>query len=170
MTTAGRTEPVQAVLSAGNIDTSYLRAGAGTTVMLVMRDSPNDGSWSPLRDALFAALVTRCRVIMPLARRTAGGSSPTFSGWLHDFLEGLGAATICLVVADPFCQEAIEFVQEHSSQIERLVLLSDGERDLHVMAECPTCVLRSGSPSLVSDTTRFLMPDRHTDFAEPPLT
>ena len=166
MTAAGRTEPVQAVLSAGNIDTAYLRAGAGTLVMLLVHDEMR----AEMRDALFGALSNRCRVIMPLACSTPAHDVATFSGWLHDFLEGLGAAAVCLVVADPSCQEAIEFVQEHPSQIERLVLLSTGERELRLQAECPTCVLHASSPSIVGDTLRFLLSNHQTECAGPSPT
>lgn len=149
-----RVAAVHATLSAGDVNTEYRRGGDGDVVIVVVGDA--------LREPLFSALAAHCRVIMPVATTPLNGEPVVFSPWLHDFLEGLGTPGVLLVVAEPSCREAIEFVQAHTSQIERLLLLS-GDATLRAGPECPTCVLAESSASLVEDAVRFLLsPLPHT--------
>jgi hypothetical protein len=154
MTAPGSVIPVRAILSAGEIETEYLRGGHGRVVILVVTRE--------LRHPLFVALASGCRVIMPVATTPAidGSASPSsWSGWLHDFLEGLGSTSVTLVVADPACQEAVRFVEEHPTQIERLVLLT---RQAHLFAASigPTHVLDlDHSDLLVAEVAAILRTD-----------
>src|SRR4051812_35072646 len=47
------------------------------------------------------------------------------SGWVADFLEGLGATSVGLLVTQTFCMAGIELAMMASDQITRLVLVAD---------------------------------------------
>ena len=47
------------------------------------------------------------------------------AGWLADFLEGIGAADVCVVATDRFSMAAIELAMLGAEQIARVVLVAD---------------------------------------------
>ena len=143
--------PVRAVLNAGDVETEYLRGGQGRVVILVVTRE--------LRHPLFVALAQGCRVIMPVATTPVveplDGSG--WAGWLHDFLEGLGATAVALVVADPACDEAVQFVEEHPTQIERLVLLTSRPQVSGANAHDALVLDPGSTDSVVTDVAAYLL-------------
>jgi hypothetical protein len=73
---------VAAFVQAGAVETPYVRAGHGESVILV-------GAVAPVEeDALFLHLATRYRVFAPIVVTSA--SCTSFDAWLRDFIDGLG--------------------------------------------------------------------------------
>ena len=149
-----RSAAMKATLSAGSVDTEYLRCGSGRVVVALVAPA--------LRERLLDALAPHCRVIMPLATTPAAHRSPSFSTWLRDFLEGIGASSAALVVTDPACADAIEFAREHEAGLERLVLITEAPHTLRSPRTLPTRVLTPNGATFVEDAVQFLLLDEPT--------
>lgn len=98
----------------------YRRSGAGPTLLLLGAEAGH----SPISTELVAALGTRFRVIVP---DVPEGTSAT--AWIVEFLEGLGTCHVAILAANHLCMPAIELAFRGIEQIERLVLIPDGEPD-----------------------------------------
>ena len=53
------------------------------------------------------------------------GEGVHIAGWVADFLEGIGATSVCLLATGSFCIDAIEMAMSGSEQIERVVLVAN---------------------------------------------
>lgn len=83
---------VRAIVCAGGVETEYLRAGSGETLVL-LAPAPSDGG---LVEELALALAERFRVFVP----TPPADWPRGT-WLSDFREGVGVQAARLVVLQP---------------------------------------------------------------------
>lgn len=87
--------PVRASVSAGGVDTAYLRVGAGRPILLVTLVTL-DAALAAGLEALAGSLAPYGRVIVPLA--PAPPDAPGRAAWLGDFLDGVGVTALRLVV------------------------------------------------------------------------
>jgi hypothetical protein len=98
----------------------YRRSGAGSTLLVLGGDAES----SAISTELVAALGARFRVIVPDVPKGAN-----ITGWVAEFLEGLGICEVALLAADHLCMPTIELAFRGIEQIKRLVLIPDGEPD-----------------------------------------
>lgn len=84
--------PVRAVVTAGGVETEYLRVGVGRPILFVTLDP----TLAAGLDALAESLAPYGRVIVPLA--PAPADVPMRTAWLGDFLDGVGFTPSRLVV------------------------------------------------------------------------
>ena len=49
--------------------------------------------------------------------------------WIADFLEGLGTQAVAVVATSDYCVPAVDLVLRDSDQVERVVLLPEGDAD-----------------------------------------
>ncbi len=113
------TTPMRAIASAGNVETSYRRAGHGPSVVLLGLD------WSGIEaDAAIAALTgSGFRVFVPeqlsLTALAACGVEPesAFSRWLSGFLDGVGITRAHVVASAAFGEELARFVSLRDARL-----------------------------------------------------
>src|SRR5687768_12507935 len=82
--------PARAVVCAGGVTTSYIRAGRGTPVVLVSSDIDAPGVQEMMES------LSRSHVVFAAAPQLADGG--TLGRWFHDFAEGLGIGDACLML------------------------------------------------------------------------
>ena len=146
-----RSAAMKATLSAGTVDTEYLRCGSGRVVVALVAPE--------LRARLLDGLAPHRRLIMPITGTAHAAGAPSFSTWLRDFLEGIGASSASLVVTDPACADAIEFAGEYESGLERLVVITSASHTFITPRALPTRVLARNAATLVEETVQFLLLD-----------
>jgi hypothetical protein len=98
----------------------YRRSGTGPTLLLLGADAEP----SPISTELVAALGVSFRVIVPDVP-----AASTATGWIAEFLEGLGTCEVAILAANHLCMPAIELAVRGVDQVKRLVLIPDGEPD-----------------------------------------
>lgn len=81
---------VRAVVHACGTETTYLRAGSGTVMVLVASDLD--------RDDVRETLTSLAREFLVLAAAPALGDPANLAGWFQEFLECLGIADAHLVL------------------------------------------------------------------------
>jgi hypothetical protein len=95
----------------------YKRIGAGRPVLILQ----SSGGLDALCPALTRALTDGAfRLIVPELP-----DGVHLAGWLADFLEGIGAASVGVVATDRFSMAAIELALLGAEQIARVVLVAD---------------------------------------------
>jgi hypothetical protein len=104
------------VVRAGSSDTTYIRAGSGPCVLLLVTDVD-----SPLALVLVESLSTRFRVVAPVTRP----ADSDFSLWLTPFLDGLGIASASLIAHEGIAAHAIAFALLEPGRIDRVVLIAE---------------------------------------------
>ncbi|HET9441346.1 MAG TPA: hypothetical protein VFO52_14310 [Longimicrobiales bacterium] len=85
-------EMIEAVVQAGSVETSYLRAGQGTPMFLLTPRPPA----ALMEDPLLLALVARFRVIVPALPSVEVDPG----AWLRDIMDGLGCGEQTRVVVE----------------------------------------------------------------------
>jgi len=113
---AFRTGPVRAVVRAGSSDTTYIRAGSGESVVMMVADLE-----APLSHALLDALGARFRVFAPVTRPLTSD----FNVWLATFLDGLGITSTNLIAHSGLAVDTIAFALLEAGRIDRVVLIAD---------------------------------------------
>ena len=147
----------RAIVDSGTIETEYLRAGCGPTVLYL----GGALAGAAQREALFAALAARFRVIAPqstsllaMAGPDDGGGS-AFSRWLVGMLDGLGVTRASLVVEAPLAAEAARFAGEHPARLDRVVLLGGAART-EATDSLPATLTLPSDAAAAAETVRFL--------------
>jgi hypothetical protein len=143
----------RAVVDAGAISTSYIRAGVGAPLLLLDPQVSPDGSCTPL----VASLAVHFRVLAPEApapdamRAPSHGSRATaFSTWLRGFLDGLGLPPVSILARDEYALPSLSFCFTDAPRVERLVLTHRDVGDPALGAETlPERLDRSGVLLLV---------------------
>lgn len=114
-----RAVPTRAVLSAGGVETAYLRVGAGAPVV-VLRAGAADGAASPL----VLALADRFRVLAPVPPAgLAGRGDDAFAAWLRDVLDGLGVDGATIVAEGAMAPPALAFALADPLRVRRIALV-----------------------------------------------
>jgi hypothetical protein len=122
---AEREAMARAVVSVGDVDTAYRRAGYGPPV-IVLGIGVEAGERLPER---LVPLIARCRVIVPehasigALLLPSGARATPFSSWFHGFLEGLGIVGVRVVAAAGFEPVLGRYAAAHPGELERLVLV-----------------------------------------------
>lgn len=159
-------ERLYGVVDAGSASTPYVRAGSGSTVVLLLaRALDVDATGS----ALFAELSTCYRVIalqLPaIPTSTCAGERNEIASWLRDALDGLGIDRANLVMDDELVCSTLSFTVADSARIAAIVLLSreahapvaDLEMCLHTLTQNYPAILhfrlRHGEATGVDDVT-----------------
>ena len=112
---------VRATVYAGVAVTDYVRAGSGTTLLMLTRRHA--------QHPLLVPLASSFRVIAPeLPRHMIGCESgacpsPPFMSWLGDFLDGLGILRVSLLADEFFALDAMRFCVADPTRVDRLVLV-----------------------------------------------
>ena len=112
---------VHAVVDAGAVSTPYVRAGVGSTVLLLCSAARP----SPLVAPLFAALTSSFRVIAPHDPRVCRPEtnlSVAFPVWLRGFLDGLGVERTAIVAQEEMAARALGFALSDPLRVSRLAL------------------------------------------------
>ena len=122
--------PVRAVVDAGSVSTTYIRAGAGTPVVILRPGAPARA----VGRGLLPHLAPHFRVIepescSPSGRAVDAGDGVAFSSWLREFLDGLGLARVSLVVQETVAVRALSFAIAHPGRVGGLVLVHDDADD-----------------------------------------
>ncbi len=116
-----RGEPTRAVLTAGGVETAYVRVGAGAPVVL-LRAGTDDGAPSPLA----LALADRFRVLAPVPPATlATNDGDAFAVWLRDVLDGLGVDGATIVAEGAMAPPALAFALADPLRVRRIALVID---------------------------------------------
>lgn len=149
---AGPREPAHAVLTAGGIETPYLRVGTGRTV-LVLRAGDRGDAPSPI----VAALADRFRVIAPVPpARLADGGDDAFHAWLRDLLDGLGLDGVTLVADGAIAAPALAFALADPLRVRRVALFID---DAELTVPAPPRVATFDASTPWPGVLRFLEDD-----------
>lgn len=123
----------------------YERRGAGAPVVLLRSPGAHEQLWSSLADVLAASY----RVILPELPET----NAACAGWLSDFLEGLGATGVRLVVSPEFRATAVELALINGDAFVGAVVVSIDSTDAPEKIGDPPGISRSWSefhvPTLV---------------------
>jgi len=104
----------RATLHAAGLSIEYVRAGCGSTLVLLQPGASND----PAARTLLDGLAQDHRVIAPVMP-----GDDTFSVTLESLLEALGVECAGLVAVGVFREPAQEFVASHPGRVASLVLL-----------------------------------------------
>ena len=104
----------RATLHAAGLSIEYVRAGCGSTVVLLQPAASDDATACTLLDTL----ARDHRVIAPIMP-----GDRTFPEALESLLEGLGVEGAGLVATGAFRELAQEFVASHPGRVASLVLL-----------------------------------------------
>lgn len=117
----------RAVVTAGENETAYRRAGYGPVVVVLGFAVGEDAL---LPDEL-VPLIARCRVIVPdhqaveafHTSRDAGDTA--FARWLHGFLEGLGLVRVRVVAQERLGPALERYAAMHPGDVERVIFFDD---------------------------------------------
>lgn len=150
----------RAIVDSGAIETEYLRAGHGPTVLYL----GGALTGAAQRESMFAALASCFRVIAPqstslsaMAAPQHGGAS-AFTQWLLGVLDGLGLGRASLVVEAPLAAETARFVVRHGSRVDRVIFFGGDER--HDWSELlPATLSLPGNTAAIAEAIRFLAAD-----------
>ena len=150
---ARRHDVARAVLTAGGVETTYVRMGMGRTV-LVLRSGDRDDRPSPL----VAALADRFRVIAPVrpaALRDGGdgASGDAFATWLRDLLDGLGLDGATIVAEGAVAVPTLAFALADPLRVRRVALFMD---DAALTVPAPPCVAAFDAATPWPGVLRFL--------------
>lgn len=138
----------------------YRRSGAGRAVLLLRLTDQQESLWPELVAALSACF----RLIVPDVPEDASD----VTGWVADFLEGIGMPSMGVVADDRLCTTAMALASHDADQVARLVLIARDEARASSLNEAlasaehgarlPVLVLRRDQPAeeAVSLVTRFL--------------
>ena len=144
-----RAEVARAVLCAGGVETTYVRVGAGATV-LVLRATDREDAPSPL----VLALADRFRVIAPLRPAAlAGRGDDAFAAWLRDLLDGLGIDGATILAEGAVAPAALAFALADPLRVRRVALLID---DAGVTVPAPPSVAAFDAATPWPGVVRFL--------------
>ena len=144
----------RALVDAGTISTSYIRAGVGAPLLLLDPLVPADGSCVPL----LLPLAAHFRVLAPAVpaafsatgRRSQAAHATAFSTWLRGFLDGLGLPPVSIVARDECALPSLSFCLTDAPRVERLVLTHRDAEDPALGGETlPDRLDRSGVPILL---------------------
>lgn len=143
---------VRAVLDAGAVSTTYVRAGSGAPVLLLHARARTDAA-----DArLFCELSRRFRVIAPDvispigSAEAHGATGVAFSCWLRDLLDGLGLARASVVADERVAARVLQFALAQPGRVDRLVFVYHDVDDPQLPAnQGPDHLGHSGHPLLV---------------------
>jgi hypothetical protein len=118
---AGPVRVARAIVDAGAVATSYLRAGAGAPVVLLTSAHSDDVAGGPL----LAGLAAHYRVIAP--DLAAGGPTPAgcptcFAAWLRGVLDGIGAGCVSIVAEEAYALRVLSFVFSDPARVDRVAL------------------------------------------------
>lgn len=123
-------DTVEAVVRAGGVDTTYVRAGQGRPVLLMVHGTPA----TIARGALFRRLAEDFRVLAPapipeaVTGRGSGGAVPVRI-WLRGLLEGLGLHRPSLVADVAFSALLEPFLESEGGGLARMVFIVPGAGD-----------------------------------------
>lgn len=127
-------------VSAGGVDTEYVRLGRGAPVLLL---AAAEGEEPP---ALLAPLAARFRVIAPTTADSHAVSDERFSTWLRDFLDGLGVSAAGVVAEAGLGAAAFRFAAAEPARVLALALLGAAAPEL--AAAVPVLALPDGAADL----------------------
>jgi len=116
--------PALATVTAGGVDTEYLRCGRGPA--LVLLTERGDEAWTG------SVVQELSRDFLVLAPRRP--PDVTFADWLAGFLDGLGITRATIVAEGSELAPAITFAQADGLRVARVVLLLRGATDLAPLA------------------------------------
>lgn len=141
-------DTVKAVLRAGGVETTYVRAGQGLPVLLMVDGTPA----SIARGALFLRLAATFKVVAPApipeaVTGTGSGDAVPVRIWLSDLLEGLGLHRPSLVADVAFSALLEPFVASEGWGLARTVFVHPGSGN----AALDELVSSLGPESLTSD-------------------
>jgi pimeloyl-ACP methyl ester carboxylesterase len=114
-----RTGTFRAVVRAGATVTSYERTGAGNPVLLLV--GPDADIATPFWQAIRKAIGAQFRLVVP----DPGPTSGDLSGWLGNFLDGLGVGAASFVADEEVGVAVIGFALLAPDRVSRLVLVSN---------------------------------------------
>jgi len=112
--------PALASVTAGGVDTEYLRCGRGPA--LVLLTERGDGAWTG------GVVQELSRDFLVLAPRRPPGV--TFADWLAGFLDGLGITRATIVAEGSELAPALAFADADSLRVARVAVLLRGATDL----------------------------------------
>lgn len=120
-------DAVVAVVRAGDVETTYVRAGQGRPVLLLVEGTPA----SIARGALFLRLAATARVVAPAPVPDAvvgrgGGAAVPVGIWLRDLLEGLGLHCPSLVADVAFAAMLEPWMAPECEGLARTVFVHPG--------------------------------------------
>jgi len=155
-----RGEPARAVLTAGGVETAYVRVGAGAPVV-VLRAGDDDGAPSPL----VLALADRYRVLAPVRPAAlAGQGDDAFAAWLRDVLDGLGVDGATIVAEGAMAPPALAFALADPMRVRRIALVID---DAGLTVPAPARVAAFDAATSWTGVLRFLGDERPPVGGEP---
>lgn len=116
---------VRAVVQVGDLETTYLVAGAGRPVVLLHGPRGARLAWGALAEILGG----RRRLLAP---EFPAPHPHAFSAWLRCFLDGLGLPSVGVVAQDEYALAALTFALLEPDRVERLALVHDDQPDAAV--------------------------------------
>lgn len=142
---------VACVVQAGEIETPYVRAGAGAPVLLLSLE----GLMDPLSGLLFREVAHGFRAIAPTApagiAAMSRGEAPAISvsAWLRDVIDGLGLVRPSIVAEDALGAHALGFVLTDSDRAGRLVVVCRDVGDPALPGAAAADAFRGGGGALL---------------------
>lgn len=126
----GGPAPVRAVVDAGSISTTYVRAGSGDPVVILRANTQTASAGaSLLLDLSRDFRVIEPELIAPIVEATTGGDSVAFSCWLREFLDGLGIARAGLVAEESVAARVLSFALADPGRVSGVVLVFNDVED-----------------------------------------
>ena len=119
-----RTGTFRAVVRAGATVTSHERTGHGDPVLLLV--GPEEDIATPFWQAIKRAIGAQFRLVVPDPSPATGD----LSGWLGNFLDGLGVEAASFVADERVGVAVIGFALLAPDRVSRLVLVSNGCPDV----------------------------------------
>jgi hypothetical protein len=148
---------LRAIVDSGEVETEYLRAGRGRTVVYLGGMLGRTGP----REQIVAALASRFRVIAPQSLSVLAIAAPdegggAFTRWLVGVLDGLGIEAASFVVEAPLAVDTAYFADAFALRVERLVLLGVPS-SAQALASVPVLAVRdTANAAAVDEILEFL--------------
>jgi hypothetical protein len=107
-------DPVRATVWADGVETAYLRAGCGPTLLLLLSQDQLHVSGAPL----LSGLSERFRVLMPSTRER-----DVTTTWIAGFLDGVGVTRASVVTMQAFAGLVAQVAVDDPDRVDRVIVL-----------------------------------------------